>query len=570
MACGQPLPTGAGATGGTGSLSGDLSEAERQLQLQQLLVSATLGEFEILGELGRGGMATVFLAHDLSLDRKVAIKVIAPALLTTTGAADRFKREARTAAALSHPHIIPIHAVRETTNLLYFVMKFVEGRALDDIVRERGPLPIRMVQTILTEVGQALAYAHRRGIVHRDIKPANIMIDGDGWAVVTDFGIAKVLDADALTASGSMIGTPYYMSPEQCAGKPVAGTSDQYSLGVVGYQLLTGRPPFSGDTIMEIMKGHFFEPPPPVTQGRADCPPELAAVVTRMLAKEPAERWPSLDEALAGMLHTPLAADDPIRTEMIQLARSSEALQLISKLSVPVSPVPAAALRRPPREPTLAEEGTVPEEGAAPEPARSRTLVMVVAGLVLAGAGAGAALLLRPRLETPAAVPAVPAPQPEAAAQAPSDSVVVVGVDSAPPAPRENAESLAAVRDSARAAAARLEQRRIQEADEYANRLKALLSPAWREQNSGAEDVASDAVARYDVTIEANGGQSELQALDRGQRLDDLAFDFVTDRFQTFPVLPASLRNSRLKVRLTFTPSTVSVALRPGAIQTGP
>src|SRR5439155_29488 len=160
--------------------------APAALQAAQLdaVRQATLGEYEILGELGRGGMATVYLAHDIALDRQVAIKVMAPALLAGEGMAERFKREARTAASLSHPNIIPIYAVRETEQTLYFVMKLIEGRPLDSIIHEIGPLPIPMVQAIVHQVGSALGYAHKRGVVHRDVKAANVMVDSDGWAVV--------------------------------------------------------------------------------------------------------------------------------------------------------------------------------------------------------------------------------------------------------------------------------------------------------------------------------------------------------------------------------------------------
>jgi len=158
--------------------------APAALQAAQLdaVRQATLGEYEILGELGRGGMATVYLAHDIALDRQVAIKVMAPALLAGEGMAERFKREARTAASLSHPNIIPIYAVRETEQTLYFVMKLIEGRPLDSIIHEIGPLPIPMVQAIVHQVGSALGYAHKRGVVHRDVKAANVMVDSDGWA----------------------------------------------------------------------------------------------------------------------------------------------------------------------------------------------------------------------------------------------------------------------------------------------------------------------------------------------------------------------------------------------------
>ncbi|MGD2047431.1 MAG: serine/threonine-protein kinase, partial [Gemmatimonadota bacterium] len=243
--------------------------------MRQALRDATLGEYEILSELGRGGMATVFLAHDISLDRKVAIKVMAPHLLEGEGMAERFKLEARTAAQLSHPHIIPIYAVKETAETLFFVMKFVEGRGLDSVIKKSGQLPIPMVTDILTKVGSALGYAHRRDVVHRDIKPGNIMIDDEGTPIVTDFGIAKVAEAKGLTVTGTTIGTPSYMSPEQCEAREVTGASDQYSLGIVAFEMLTGKLPFEGDSAVTTMYKHCHEPLPPLEDFRPDCPPEL-------------------------------------------------------------------------------------------------------------------------------------------------------------------------------------------------------------------------------------------------------------------------------------------------------
>jgi uncharacterized protein YjdB len=303
---------------------------------------ATVGEYEVMGMLGRGGMATVYLAHDLALDRKVAIKVMAPHLIAGEGMAERFKREARTAGSLSHPHIIPIYAVKEAGDLLFFVMKFVEGRPLDGIIREVGPLPFPMVQCIMQQVGSALGYAHRRGIIHRDIKPANIMLDTDGWAVVTDFGIAKVSEKQGLTMTGATVGTPSYMSPEQCAAtKELAGTSDQYSLGVVAYEMLSGRLPFTAESVMAIMYAHFNEPPPPVQVARADCPPAIATAVMRMLEKEPEKRWPTMESAVSAFGAAPLAPDDPVRTKMMTLATHGGNSQLLARFSTPASPTPA-------------------------------------------------------------------------------------------------------------------------------------------------------------------------------------------------------------------------------------
>lgn len=322
------------------------------------LRQAVLGEYDLVGELGRGGMAIVYLAHDIALDRKVAIKVMSPALLSVPGMVERFKREARTSARLNHPHIIPIFTIKETERLLCFIMKYVPGRALDSIIEEEGALPIEMVRTILAQVAGALDHAHRHGVVHRDIKPANIMIDDEGWAVVTDFGIAKPSDAEELTATGMMVGTPAYMSPEQCSGKPVTGATDQYSLGVVGYEMLTGCKPFLSEHLMEIMKQHFFDRPSAITELRPGCPPQVAETVHRMLAKDAKERWPRLSDVVNAVGATPLEADDPIRTRMVELASSGKERLRLSQFSTPRSPIPTKDI---PHE----QNGDVPPSGGA-------------------------------------------------------------------------------------------------------------------------------------------------------------------------------------------------------------
>ena len=336
--CGADVSQVAGAT--AVSVTGAPAKPQRD-HLLEMLREATLGDYEVLGELGRGGMATVYLAHDLALDRKVAIKVISPALLAGEGMVERFKREARTAASLSHPHIIPIYAVKETDRILYFVMKFVEGRPLDSIIREVGALRIPMVQAILHQAGGALAYAHRRGVVHRDVKPANIMVDEEGWAVVTDFGIAKITAGQALTMTGVAVGTPAYMSPEQCAAHPVTGASDQYSLAVVVYEMLTGRPPFAADSIMALMYAHFNDPVPPIHELRPDCPPQLESAIMRMLAKSPDQRWHNIDEAIVAAGGVALAQDDNTRRSMTELARAGGSTEVLRRFSTPASPIPS-------------------------------------------------------------------------------------------------------------------------------------------------------------------------------------------------------------------------------------
>jgi len=261
-----------------------------------LLAQATAGEYEILNELGRGGMAVVYLAREVALDRRVAIKVILPSVVDGEEAVERFKREARTAASLSHPGIIPIYAVRQSDHALFFVMKAVQGRTLSSIVRSAGPLPVTLVRNIVSSVALALDHAHRHGVIHRDIKPGNIMVDVEGHVVVTDFGIAKVAESAGLTTTGRTIGTPAYMSPEACAGRGIDASSDQYSLGVVAYELLAGRNPFLAENQVGVMYAQVHEDPQPVGELRPDCPPEVAAAVMRMLAKDPAARFGSLKE----------------------------------------------------------------------------------------------------------------------------------------------------------------------------------------------------------------------------------------------------------------------------------
>src|SRR2546423_8005458 len=402
----MPVPTGSAApTLATSTVDAERMSSASNAQLEALR-RATLGEYEILLELGHGGMATVYLGHDLALDRKVAIKVLSPALLLMReGMVERFKREARTAAALSHPHIIPIYAVRESDQVLYFVMKHVQGQPLDLVVRDVGPLPIAMTQAILAQVGDALSYAHRHGVIHRDIKSANIMLDEEGWAVVTDFGIAKVLQAQGLTMTGVTVGTPTYMSPEQCATEEVTGASDQYSLGVVAYEMLTATLPFQEDSIMSVMYAHFNQPPRPVTELRPDCPPNLAAAVMRMLEKDPAQRWPSMDDVVAVCGRPSLRHDDPVRREMITLAQGGS--QHVGP-KTPTSPIALSRLRT--RAPVRRRRWIWPAIAA--------TTALLALGLWRGGArcppargpapGAGPA----PALSRPPPPPAVPAPPP--------------------------------------------------------------------------------------------------------------------------------------------------------------
>ncbi len=283
------------------------------------LRDATAGDYDILRELGRGGMAAVYLAREVRLSRLVALKVMSPALLMDDEMVDRFRQEAVTLANVNHPNIVPIFTVQELDDLDFFVMKFIEGRGLDALIQEVGQFPIDMVRALLFEVGSALAAAHRRGIIHRDVKPANILVDVDGNAIVTDFGIAKVAERPGLTATGATVGTPAYMSPEQCLGAEVTGASDQYSLGIVAYELLTGRAPFGGSTLV-VMRAHIETLPRSIRDLRPDCPEELETAIMRMVSKTAAERWPSLTQALAAAGAVAVSEESPVQLALAELA----------------------------------------------------------------------------------------------------------------------------------------------------------------------------------------------------------------------------------------------------------
>ncbi|MFL5450255.1 MAG: protein kinase domain-containing protein [Gemmatimonadales bacterium] len=311
------------------SISGDLTEEDSPwAEVVARLRRATLGEFEIGHELGRGGMAAVFLAHELSLHRDVAIKVMSPAMLMGDGMIDRFRREAITIAHLNHPNIVSVYSVRAAEGLHFFVMRCIQGRSLEQVLKDAGRLPLATARSILYHVGSALAYAHRFKVVHRDIKPANILIDEDGNAVVTDFGIAKAAEGPSHTHTGFMVGTPAYMSPEQCAGGEVSGASDQYSLGVVAYEMITGVPPFTGSTY-SVIQAHVEQPPRPLHE-HGECPPEVESAILRMLAKNPEERFPSMTQALTALGAAALPDDDLARAELSRFAMAGSRTTFVS------------------------------------------------------------------------------------------------------------------------------------------------------------------------------------------------------------------------------------------------
>jgi serine/threonine protein kinase len=322
-------------------------------------------EYEILQELGRGGMAIVFHAREKQLDRDVAIKVLPFSLAFDKEFVERFQREARTAARLEHPGIIPIYRVGKSGRVIFFVMKYLRGKSLSTMLVARGALPPLEIRHILVQVARALAYAHRSGTVHRDIKPDNIMFDEHGQALVTDFGIAKAATGGKLTGTGMAIGTPHYMSPEQARAQALDGRSDIYSLGVVAYQCLTGMVPFDGEDSFSIGYKHIMEELP-VPEQLSDEQRDLFEIVRQMLGKTQDERFQTADdladalESGAGYVATGLSSAQ---------TRAIPSLAFPRLATAPTTPLPRA---------TLSGLGTPP--GALHVPRRERS---VAAGLLI-------------------------------------------------------------------------------------------------------------------------------------------------------------------------------------------
>src|SRR5436190_6177662 len=253
------------------------------------------GRYKIVRKLGTGGMADVYLAEDQELGRRVAIKILNDRHAADESFVERFRREAKNAAGLSHPNIVSIYDRGTAEGTYYIAMEYLDGRSLKELIVARGPAPIKVAIEYARQILGAIGFAHRHGIVHRDIKPHNVLVGPEGRLKVTDFGIARS-GASQMTEVGSIIGTAQYLSPEQARGSPVDQTSDLYSVGVLLFEMLTGQVPFTGDTPLEIAMKHLSEVPKPPSELRPEVPHDLDMVVLRALAKDPAERYQSAEE----------------------------------------------------------------------------------------------------------------------------------------------------------------------------------------------------------------------------------------------------------------------------------
>jgi serine/threonine-protein kinase len=345
------------------------------------------GQYAINRLLGKGGMGAVFLAQDLTLEREVAIKVLPPDFSTDPQVIKRFQQEAKTAAKLDHTNIIPIYRVEGGEGLNYFVMKFISGTSLEDVLESKQPLSYDYVQRILWEAALALGHAHSRGVVHRDVKPANIMFDHDGKVMLTDFGISKALQsATGLTGTGMILGTPHYMAPEQAKGQPVDGRADQYALGVVGYRLLSGSLPFSGDSVHTILYKHIFEEAPRLSGIRVDAPLYLTEPIQRALAKDPDQRFASMEDFAAAIWPEQAAVvtgkSTPKPLPQRPAARGpvtadAPTEHVAARAAAATTPMPAVRRRTAP----------APTVRTAPRKSSSKLGVIVVVLIVAAGAG---------------------------------------------------------------------------------------------------------------------------------------------------------------------------------------
>src|SRR5919197_3590874 len=413
LKCHTPLPDGSnfcyacGADvtgGGTMRTSGSYGTEDLMRKLQRLVE----GKYKVERMLGKGGMGAVFLAHDLTLEREVAIKVLPPDISMDAQIMKRFQHEAKTAAKLDHTNIIPIYRVESEGGLNYFVMKYIAGTSLEDVLDKKEPLALVDIQRILWEAACALCHAPQRGVFHRDVKPANIMFDHDGRVMLTDFGISKALQAaSGFTGTGMIIGTPHYMAPEQAKGSGVDGRADQYSLGVVGYRMLTGELPYTGDSVHTILYKHIFEEMPRISQKRSAVPDFLTNALARALSKEPDQRFATMEEfATAVWPEQPVAVPKVgARTKAQRRpppARTASADAPTEVTNAPTTPLPRADMKLPARKPRRSSVG------------------MMVGALVVVVVGVGGYLALGRKPVAP------PPPSPPEASQPPAPLPAVV------------------------------------------------------------------------------------------------------------------------------------------------
>lgn len=320
------------------------------------LIGRKLGKYEIRELIGQGGMATVYKGYQPDVDRYVAIKVLPPHPGQDTQFVERFRLEARTIARLQHPHILPMYDYGDEGGILYLATAYIDGGSLSSRLR-RGAMPLQDIERLLPQIGSALDYAHRQGVVHRDIKPDNILIDREGYALLADFGIVKLVESGSnLTVTGGMMGTPAYMSPEQGQGLPVDKRSDIYSLGTIVYEMLTGAQPFTADTPMQIVFKHITETPPALHTHVPNLPPALNQVLQRALEKNPDDRYQTASELVGDFFRAARGA----AVEYTVVEPTPPPSSAPAAYSAPSSPTPLFASPAPTPAPIFASPAPTP------------------------------------------------------------------------------------------------------------------------------------------------------------------------------------------------------------------
>ena len=401
------------------------------------LTGTTLGKYQILERLGRGGMADVYEAYHARLGRHVAIKVLHPHLIEGQDFLARFEREAKAVASLKHPHIVQVFDFDFQDDLHYIVMELVDGGSLrgrlEDLARAGARMPQKDTLRILADVASAIDYAHGRGMLHRDVKPANVLLDHDGDACLSDFGIARILSETQFTTTGALIGTPHYMSPEQGKGLPLTKATDLYSLGVVLYVMLTGRAPYDSDTPLGVIYKHIFEPLPSPRLACPDLPLAVEDVLVKALAKEPGDRFASagqmfqaLEHALAPTDGAAIAQPTPPRLQperraggpaasaTSQAAPSTAPQAAAAPVQPTISSLPTMAMENQPAPSSTPAAAPEPSGGLPPVPPKARRLRLkpILLGVAAVAVIGVALALLLPGLSPGGAPPSATSPSP--------------------------------------------------------------------------------------------------------------------------------------------------------------